>query len=570
MSDPITLQVIQSYLAAVAREMQTNIFRTGYSTAVRESQDASCALLDPEGNVVGEHVVLPLHMGTFPVVVRRILEAYPPAELREGDAFITNHPYLCGLPHTSDMAVVTPIFYAGRLLGFAATIAHKTDLGGLAPGGGSAQARELFHEGTLVPPVRWARAGEELPEVRVVLAANSRTPDQVVGDVRGQVGTCRLGERRVQELCAKYGPDLVQAACAAAQRQTEQRLRAELRRWPDGVYEAERAMDHDGCDLDRPVRVHVRIAKRGDRIQFDFRGCHPQTRGPANLRPPLVRACCGYVLLALIDPTLPNNGGVARVVETVFAAGTLLDPVYPAPVNNYIPAASLVIETCLAALAPVVPDRAIAGPGGDGGIYLRGVDAAGQPFVLYEVQGSAYGGRAGADGVSCVCTYVSNCRITPIEIIESEFPLRVTRFEPITDSGGPGRYRGGLAYRREFEVLAPEARFSLRGGRHVVPAAGLFGGGPGRLGRCVVRRANGEEVRLPSRVGEFPLRRGDRVLIEKAGAGGYGDPRTRPPEAVREDVLNGYVSLEAARAVYGLVDDGSASSVPEAWRQGGS
>ena len=328
--DPITAQVIQNRLSGIVQEMQTNIFRTGYSTIVRESQDASCMILDANGDVVGEHVILPLHIAALPEVVRAIRKAYPDS-IYPGDAFITNHPYIAGVTHSIDMAVVVPVFIGERLLAFCASIAHKSDLGGMVPGTGSGNARELFQEGIQYPPVKFADRGEVVPEVEAILRANSRTPDVILGDIRGQVGTARLGEGRLREVVSRYGLDTVIDTFADLKEKTEMRVRRVVSSWNDGVFEAESWVDNDGIQLDRPIRYHVRIEKSGDRILFDFSASADQTLGPLNVRPPLVRGCCYYAMVAMIDPGLANNGGLANVVETKFRRGSVLDPIFPAP-----------------------------------------------------------------------------------------------------------------------------------------------------------------------------------------------------------------------------------------------
>ncbi|MGE5816867.1 MAG: hydantoinase B/oxoprolinase family protein, partial [Deltaproteobacteria bacterium] len=372
--DPITLQVIQARLAGIVQEMQNSLFRTGYSTIIRESQDASCAILNTQGEVVAQHVVLPLHMGAFPACAAAILKTVAPTEINEGDAFITNHPYLGGSPHASDMGVLTPIFYRGEWVGFAANMAHKSDIGGTVPGSGSGNAREIFQEGLHLPPVRMMSRFQPVKEIEAMIMANSRTPGLVIGDLRGQIGAARLGERRTTELMDRYGKDIVVESTALLASYTENRVRQTIAAWPDGESEGESFVDHDGIDLSRPIRVHVKVEKKGDHIHFDFSGSSDQTQGPANIRPPLVRAACAYCLVALVDRFLPINQGLARVVEATFRDGSVVDPRFPAAVNTYMPTALTVAEAVLTALAPFVPDKRIAGGSGSAALVLGGRD----------------------------------------------------------------------------------------------------------------------------------------------------------------------------------------------------
>jgi N-methylhydantoinase B len=550
--DPITLQVIAATLSGIVREMQNSLYRTGYSTIIRESHDASCAILAPDGRLVGQHVVLPLHMGAFPACAEALLRRWPAAEMAPGDAYVMNHPYLGGSPHSMDMAVLTPVFDAERLVAFCCSMAHKSDLGGTVPGSGAGDARELFHEGLQVPPVRYVAGGALSRSVEEIIRANSRTPDLVVGDLRGQVGCNRVGERRVHELFAKYGAATLMAAWETLFAKTERRVRAEIASWPDGTYRAEASTDNDGIDLDRPVTVRVCVEKRGDHLCFDFRESDGQTRGPANIRPPLVRACCYYALIATIDPALPPNAGLMRAVETRFREGSVLDPRWPAAVNAYMPTAQVVTEAVLAALGQMLPARRVASSAGTGALVIGGPHPRDHgAFVHYEVYGSATGGRPGRDGVSGVSVHLGNAQIAPIEILESEFPVRVRRFALRPDSGGAGRFRGGLGYRREYEILANGTRLSLRLDRHRVSAPGVAGGLPGASGAVEVWRDGQLLKALPSRLGGFALQCGDILRVDRPGGGGLGPPTERDPARVDADVADGYVTPEAVAAVYG-------------------
>ncbi len=553
MVDPITLQVIQARLAGIVQEMQNSLFRTGYSTIIRESQDASCALLNTQGEVIAQHVVLPLHMGAFPACAEAILKTFAPAEIGEGDAFIINHPYLGGSPHAPDMGVFTPIFYRGEWVGFAADMAHKSDIGGTVPGSGSGSAREIYQEGLHLPPVKFVSRFQPVKEIEALIAANSRTPSVVIGDLRGQVGAARLGERRLVELMDRYGKDTVIESTHALAAYTESRVRQAIASWPDGEAEGECFVDHDGIDLSRPIRIHVKVKKQGDKLSFDFSASSDQTQGPANIRPPLVRAACAYCLVSLVDRFLPINQGLGRAIDATFRPGSVVDPRFPAAVNTYMPTALTVAEAVLRALAHFVPDKEIAGGSGSGALVLGGRDpVAGGAFVHYEIFSGGTGARAGKDGASATAFHLSNCKTAPIEIIESEFPTRVERFEMIPDSGGAGEWRGGLGFARTYRILADEVRFSMRTDKHEIEPFGSRGGGPGGKGACVVNPGTTDEKRLSSRFGDYRLSRNDVLRVERPGGGGLGDPRRRPVDKVIEDVRQGYVSLERARTDYGV------------------
>ena len=558
--DAITVEVINQSLAGIVQEMQNSLFCTGYSTIIRESRDASCAIMNAQGQVMAQHTVLPLHLGAFPACTEHILAAYSAADMQDRDSFVVNHPYFGGSPHATDVALISPILVDGELFGFSGSIAHKSDIGGLVPGTNSGQAREIFHEGIMIPPVRFTRAGEPVREVETILRANSRTPDLVIGDLRGQLGATLLGAERVRRICEKYTAQTVLLASERLFVQTERRVRAAVASWPDGIYTGQARLHDDAIEGGQPVHIRVRVTIAGEGINFDFRGSDDQVQGPFNIRPPLVRAVCYYCLKCLIDPVLPSNAGLAAAVDAQFRPASLVCPELPAPVNTYMPVAVATAEAVFDALSSAVPRARIAeSSSGTNGTLSHARTRRGYPQVQYELPAGAIGARANGDGVSASKAHVANGSLTPIEILETEFPIEVTRFELVRDSGGAGRQRGGLGYVREYRMLG-ESTFATRGAKQLTPPAGRAGGLPGSLSRLVVNPGTASERVVVSRDGNVKLGPGDVLRIEQAGGGGYGDPRTRSAERVLADVREGYVSPEAARDVYGvhvvLDDDG--------------
>jgi N-methylhydantoinase B len=551
--DAITVEVLRQSLIGVVQEMQNSLFCTGYSTIIRESKDASCAIADLDGRIVAQHTVLPLHLGAFPETIQSILRAYPLADIRDGDAFIVNHPYYGGSPHATDMAVVSPIIVDGEIFGFSGSIAHKSDIGGLVPGTNSSQATEIYHEGLMIPPARYYREFKAVQEVETILRANSRTPELVLGDLRGQVGATHLAVDRVRALCAKYGTEIVRAASGRLLGLTERLIRAAVSEWPDGTYVGERALHSEGMGGGKPVVIRVAVTIAGDQVSFDFTGSDDQMTGPYNIRPPLVRAVCYYALKCLIDPDLPSNSGFADAVAASFRPGSLLDPVLPAPVNTYMPVAVATAEALFDALGKALPAGRIAeSSSGTNGTFSHRLPGHASPKVQYELPAGAMGARSNKDGVSASKVHVANGSLTPIEVLETEFPVQLQRFELVRDSGGPGRYRGGLGYVREYRVLGP-ARFTTRNGRELTPPAGKAGGLPGRPSTLTLNPGTDGERAISVENGGVTLHPGDVVRICQAGGGGYGDPRARPVDEVLQDVHEGYVSSEAARLFYGVV-----------------
>ncbi len=548
--DAVELEIIKASLDGIVQEMQNSLFRTGYSTIVRESQDASCAIMNAAGDVVAQHVVLPLHIGSFPACCQAVLREYD--DIAEGDAFLINHPYEGGSPHAPDMCVLTPVFANGELIAFCASIAHKSDIGGPVPGSCSGQAKETFNEGLHLPAVRYQRAFERNTEIERIIACNSRTPVLVLGDIRGQLGSSRLGEQRLGELVRKFGKEKALTSFERLLDLARIRMKAAIAEWNDGRYEAERFVDDDGVRLNQPVRIHVIVEKKGDEIVFDFTGSDDQTQGPANIRPPLVQAAIAYCLIALVDPHIFINSGLMRAFSVKTREGSVMNPRFPAPVNTYNPTVHATVEAVFAALVNIVPSKARADGCGSRSIILGGRSTkAGQSYVQYEILGGGGGARASKDGASGTSVNQSNAKIAPIEIIESEFPTRVLRFELIPDSGGAGAFRGGLGIRREY-VNLQDARFSIRSTKHIIAPNGAAGGGAGRTGDIIVNSGREDEKRLPTRYADYPLKAADTFNLDTPGGGGLGQALAREPQSVADDVNEGYVTLEAAEKSYGV------------------
>lgn len=551
-ADTVELEVVKASLSGIVQEMQNSLFRTGFSTIVRESQDASCALMNPRGEVVAQYVVLPLHIGAFPACAAAIIDQFGDS-IAQGDAFIINHPYEGGSPHAPDIALLTPAFIESELLGFCGSIAHKSDIGGPVPGSCSGQAREIFNEGLHLPAVRYQRAFRPNGDIERLIGANSRTPELVLGDIRGQLGADRLGERRLEELVGKFGKREILFCFDRLLEISEARVKAAIAEWEDGRFEAERFVDDDGIDLERPVRIHVAIEKTGDRLHFDFSGSADQTKGPANIRPPLVQAACAYALISLIDPNMYVSSGLARAFSMTAREGSVLNPRFPAPVNTYNPTVHALVDAIFAAMSRLVPATVRADGSGSRSIILGGRNTyTGKGYVQYEIIAGGAGARASKDGASGITVNQSNAKIAPVEIVESEFPTRVLCFELIADSGGAGEFRGGLGIRREYLNLA-DARFSIRSMKHVVAPNGCAGGRSGRPGDIWINPGTAVAKRLPTRYADYPLRAGDIFRLDTPGGGGYGDPLARDPERVLADVCEGVVSREAAKREYGVI-----------------
>lgn len=553
--DPVTTEVVASRLREAAATMEYVLYHSGYSPILRESKDGSAALTDTQGRVVIVSGGLQYHFTAYHQAVQAVLARYPADSLKPGDSFVGNDPYKFGNPHVPDLMAITPVFHGGKLIAFAVSLAHKSDVGGIVPGSSGAAAREIYHDGLLLPPVRFQTAAGIDQAVEAIIANNSRVPEVVLGDLRAQVGCTRLGGERLGALCDEYGRDIVLDVMASVIGLTTQRVRRELSSWKDAVAEAEGLLDHDGVVKDRPVPIRVRATKTGDRLTIDFTGTSPQTLGPVNLVGATTRAAALMAVLTTCDPTIPTNTGLSEAVDFVMPEGLVVNPRFPATVNLYFPTAHLVYNTVLTALGQLNPARAVAPSGLGSGAITIGYrkSRAGKPAVLYELLNTSLGGTSRHDGVAMVMAMNHFTPGTPVEIFESEYPLRVRCYDIVRDSAGAGTYRGGIGYAREFEVLE-DSVLTVRSSNHKIAAPGYGGGLSPPPARVILNpdRADREELDI---LETRHLAAGDVIRFERSGGAGYGPPHERDAQAVREDVRNGYVSPHAAAEVYGCSQD---------------
>jgi N-methylhydantoinase B len=547
--DAITIQILRNKVASLVDEMHYHFYRSGYSTIIRESRDFSCVILDRAGRLI---VAPPMffHAPVYRHLVGRILQAYGGGGIKGGDVFVSNHPYEGGLPHVSDMAFVAPVFADGEIVAFSGSIAHKADVGGAVAGSTSANATEMFQEGLLLPPIKIVDGGLAQIDIERIILANSRQPALMRGDIHAQIAVTQMGAVRVKELCERFGSHTITDAFAAILKGAADELRAAIATLPEGESSAQGLLDSDGVAVDQPVKLAVTVTTKGGIASFDFSNSDPQARGPVNLRPSMVEACVFYSLIGCLGPNLHFNDGMRDVVRLTFAPRTITNAEPPAPVSNYQMVNLKLVDVILEALAHFHPARAIANAGSSSALSIAWAKGRpGQSTMQYEIMGSAYGGGRGHDGASATATHLSNLHITPIEILESEFPCRITRFELVPDSGGPGQWRGGLSLEREYELLE-NATVIRRYDKSRFPPDGVEGGKAGRGARFVIRLGTDQEYVTPSS-GRYEMRSGERFLLQSAGGGGCGDPRARDGAALARDVAEGYVTAGAATKDYG-------------------
>jgi N-methylhydantoinase B len=556
-TDPARFEVVKNALFAAAEEMKIVLAKTAYSPLLKVAGDYSCGIFDTEGNMVAQGPDLPIHLGSMPDAVRAVVRAF--RDVVAGDVFIHNDPYDGG-SHLPDVNVVMPAFHDGQLLGFGCVRAHWPDIGSATPGSYGA-VTEIYGEGLRLPPIRLYRDGKPDPAIEAIIFANVRTPSERLGDLRAQVAANLRGTLRMSELAAKYGTDAFLQIMREVLDYSEVMMRAALLALPDGEASFTDVFDGDGIvnpgeTADETFTVKLRIVKKGDTILADFTGSDPAVAGPMNA-PLTVTASGVYCALKMIvDPgsLIPPNSGCWRPVTVTAPPGSVVNAQHPSPVvyaNHEI--SHRVADMVMAALFQITPRTVMAGSQGTSAVItFGGMDyRTGERFVSYESVKGGFGARPTKDGINAVASTVSNMSNTPIEIIEMSFPLRVEEYVLVPDSGGAGKYRGGLGARRVWRVLEKQAQASVCCERSVTPPFGLDGGLPGGPAVTTLIQPLGNARKLNSK-GGFLAPPGSLVVLEAPGSGGYGNPRDRDPAALCEDLLDGYVTLAAARRDYGF------------------
>lgn len=550
MLDAGTFNIISQGLGAIAQEMGEKLVRSAYSTIIREARDCSTSLLDRDGKIVAQAQFCPIHMNSFGEVFQAFTRRYDLSTIRPIEALLTNDPYSGG-QHLNDFVLFTPIFHKGELAAWSASIGHHIDVGGGAAGP-NAGAGDIFSEGLRLPLLRFdleRDMGEGVLEQ--MIRGNVRPPDLVLGDVYAQIAANRTGETRLLELIERFGLERVLAAARGLQDYSERLAREAIAAIPDGVYRGEDFVDDNGF-TDEPLRVAVTITVRGDAMHLDFPGSAPQTRGIINS--PLtstISSALGAIALLLGGGEIPVNDGLYRPVSIDVPRGSFLNPSRPLPVRARNNACSRVYNAVMLAMAPVLPDKVMTSGNDCTNAVGMGHMSEGAYRVYMEVVGGGWGSCAGADGADLVDCPIANCSNIPVESLETDYPfMRVEEYGMRRGSAGAGTHRGGLGAHRVYRILDDNVTFNCYSDRFRIAPWGLFGGAAGKTTEFVIER-DGERISIPSK-SNVPLRKGDRLRIDTAGGGGYGDPRQRPRELVLADIANGYITETEAHEVYGI------------------
>ena len=549
-TNEMPLDVIWPRLIAIADEMATTMLRTAFSHDVVEVHDMSTGLLDSRGYLLAQTWLGATgHTGCMPAFGANLVSAFPPETVVPGDVFICNDPWLCN-GQTADIFIVTPAFVDQRLIGFTVNTIHHVDIGGRK---GSGLSEEVYEEGLIIPMLRLFAAGQENTDLFEMIRRNVRYSDKMIGDLRAQVATGWAGCRELERLCIEFGQvDLCDLTDEVTAR-TEAGIRAGLLELPDGQWEDELLMDIDGLEQPQPLKASVTI--NGDSLSVDFTGTAPQVRRPVNCPINFTRAYVAVPMKMICDPSLPNNQGTYRPLDILVPEGTLLNPTYPAACFWRLSAGMLVAELMFRIFARIAPERVPAESGSlpTWQFYVSGNRPTGEGYALHQHSYGGMGGRPGRDGLSAV-SFPYNVRDVSIEWSEHETPVLYHSRELIPDSGGAGTFRGGLGQQLTFEAYAAGTKpnqplvFSGAAGRMRTPPQGFGGGEPGACSRIEV---NGVPI-APTSSPEFSFEVGDVVRLSLPGGGGYGDPGSRSPEAIRRDLKGGYITSESAKRDYGF------------------
>lgn len=549
------LEIIASAFEAATHEMAASLVRTAFSPNIKERADCSTALCDADGRALSLMTNAPAHLGSTLRLVSAILKRFPRETLQPGDAFLANDPYIVGVTHLNDCTVATPIFHDGRLIAFAAAVAHHSDVGGRVPGSEAGDSVSIFQEGIRVPPVQIYAAGKPRADVLEMFHLNSRMPHYGEGDLMAQLASCARGAARVRDLFAKYGHATMLKCVDEMLDATERRMRNGIRRvLKEGTYSAVDWLDEDGVTGER-VKLAATITIKDGHITVDLSESAKQIGSGKNVPLTHSYATAYYCLKSVVDPFVPTNEGLYRTVTLVAPEGLVVNPVAPAAVSSRNMTSMILAEAMLNALGQAAPSRSVAAGGPGQGCISSGADPRhGRYFINYENLAGGQGARCSADGMDVVMINMTNTSNLPVEAMEMEFPLRIERYELVTDSGGPGKYRGGMGIVRDMRLLADNAGVSLRSSRQKYPAPGMAGGTPGGLGTFIRNPGTAKEERLGMTTSGTPFANGDVLRVMSPGGGGYGDPRERDPAAIRRDLAEGKISAAAARELYGLKD----------------
>lgn len=555
--NPITSEVVLNALLSITEEMSVALVRSAYSTNIKERRDCSCALFNPHGNLVALAENIPIHLGSMQGLIHKICSEQQRWNLKAGDIIVANDPYLGGGSHLPDVTLIKPVFERKKLVDFVANIAHWTDVGGRTAGAGTAgDSTEIFQEGMRIPPTKIVKKNVMDKDVIELMMSNMRNRKEREGDLLAQISSLHLGEKRLKELYREYGEATIQAVQKEIFNYSEHWLRKALKDIPEGTYTFTDMMDDNGISNTKmPIKVSSILShKPKPNITFDFSGTSPQVKGGINMVYQALLATVNYAVKAIIAPDVPINEGFHRPIRINAPARSLVNASAPAAVGGRTDTCQRVVDAIMGALATAVPDRIIAAStGATTAIIFAGTKSlSGSDFIYIEALGGGMGAHSSKDGMDGVQVHITNTSNLPIEALEMAYPLRVLRYELIPDSGGPGRFRGGLGILKEIQALVP-VLFTAHSDRHRLSPWGIKGGMPGKPGRFTLYSSWHDPVRIPSKVSGVKIHKNEILRVQTAGGGGYGSPLMRNPDTVKKDFFLRKISRAQARRHYRVV-----------------
>jgi N-methylhydantoinase B len=552
-SDPIEFELFKNALFGIADEVALTVFRTTYSGVLKDNMDYSTALFDGDGVLVAQGLTLPGHLGSMPTAIAAMKTAFA-GSIYPGDVFILNDPFQGGM-HLPDVFIFKPIFQPGvdqKPIAWACAVCHQTDVGGRVPGSNASDSTEIYQEGLRIPPLKFYERGRRNETLFALIEKNVRVPVKVFGDLRAQLAACHIAEQQVIELAAHYGREKLAAYMTELVDYAERMTRAALRELPDGIYDFLDHIDDDGIDVGKPIPLKVTITKNGDAIAVDWTGSAPQVKGAINNTLSYTKSASYCAIRSILPQNIPTNEGVFRAITVTAPEGTIANMVLPGACAARGLTGFRMVDCMFGALAKMLPEQVFAASdGGNTGVSIGGYLPDRTPFIYVDFTCCAWGARPYADGLDGNSHIYANMASQPIEVTETEQPLQITAYEFIQDAMGPGKFRGGAPFRREYKLLAEEAVLQVRSDRRDFRPFGLYGGGPGRPSMNYLN-PDDNPAPLPSKL-TMNMKKGDLFRHEVAGGGGWGDPLERDPALVLRDVLNGFVSERAAREDYGVV-----------------
>ena len=556
--DPITLELFKNAIFSIADEMALTVFRTTYSGVLKDNMDYSTGFADAEGRLAAQGLTLPGHLGSVPTAMAAIMRHFGNA-IAEGDVFIMNDPFDGGM-HLPDIFVMKPLFHAGERLAFACTVCHHCDVGGRVAGSNASDSTEIYAEGLRIAPMKLYAAGKPNETILTFIEKNVRLPVQLFGDLRAQLAACHIAEKQFAELVARYGAEPTKVLLQATIDHAERLTRAALGELPDGEWSFEDWIDDDGIDYGKPIRLFVTIRKRGGHMVVDWTGSNPQVKGAINNTLSFTKAASYTAVRSVLPPDIPNNEGVFRAIEVVCPPGTVGNAVLPAACAARGLTGFRMTDCMFGALAMMLPDKVkAAGDGGNTGISIGGYDQQRQPFVYVDFTCGAWGARPWADGLDGNSHMFANMASHSVEVTEAEQPISLLAYEFVSDKAGAGKYRGGVPFRRDYRFNETEGVLQVRADRRDHRPFGLYGGSPGAPSENYLNPAQ-ENRSLPGKF-TMTIKQGDVFRHVLAGAGGWGDPLERDPDAVLWDVRNELLSPAKAAADYGVVLAAAACTV---------